>query len=1050
MSTGEIWSNIIEDVIQDSKITAEEATQLNDFISLWNTNSVDTKWFSDKLNLTPNLIDWIIDWIKASIDAGIDATDADVFSGLLESLDKYINKIYKWDNEKVKSDFSKKITYLKNLCVNAEKLWERGKLMKEINQQYEELAALNSNILLARTILQFADTDQAVTLANIKITRILGTTDISSVEKTFQENLKKFQEKSKELKIFDKKNPNVVSVLNYRNEKGAWSIDGLKTNIDTKLNNISPEWIFTSMKWIKDKAFVGFVNGQKEILKSLPNDQVIPYIASLKEKMIELKTNPNLNDVEKKNLENLFNGVLADIDGYIVSNNIEVPQLSQQEYLGKISHDWLFENPSYKKAFDACFDDAKSGRLDSRFDWFINQYISGQHEAPEGKQLSFKKEYIVVGAWGNQDPELSTYPRETRVIVVTPMVGDVEYKQDGSKVNKSYITFGKNETVDQLKYTKFESMYQNVGGKDMLNWKEFDWWDFNSFDKWWVKAFSLRLWKQWDDVFTDTPWLNAIFVGIDDYKNGSNSNDTEIYKKWFLDAVVADVIKRAPTNNVLFQQYINLISSKNGLNLKYLGYDDVQQKANHQLLSDFIKTNKRLEKWDEAQKQLAITIWSIWLVFQSKEAPKTFQETIKEYANALFKSPIGKMIFGLIDTFFGWKWWFLAKFKDIKGFEFLSESVNKQFKEQYGLSENQLNIIGEIHKDAGFNKNVDKNFVNSFEKPAEDVDWINKLVDLLKNKWDHLDINIFKNFVKNWKIVLNDDDWKSVEKDISTVFMINDKWEYSLKNDIDPTVLKLVLKQSVIKDAVLKTDGLLKSQGVKDSKVDYGNAENTKWWIQTETDYAVYLSAYLMWWSKWKGLFHYVISENNLWHPPLIVAGKDNIAETPEQKFDKIIADLKTNNIPDTNSADKIQWYEFKKPSTLYAYEASDKITVPKKDYQEKVLDPMSKLFDVTKWTTDGAKSNFEMFLWQSEFSNDKAISETIFKDSYNLRNMFVYMNKWEKQNLQFSNDVIQGIVNMTNVKKEGNTLIFSNVSWAIKVSVANDKLNAVYEDKKK
>lgn len=1058
----------VYEAIKDNKVDHNDAINLKNFVisqkmaevvSL--TQNVDTS-----LGKTPDLIKGILSGIQNVFESK-DIQDVKVYTELLMWLASYIP-----EKDDRYTEIKAQINTLYQKIDNSPLLDQRNRLQKSLETSLQNLSEFQAKLSKAYLILNLATTDQTKQQALI-YTAILFPWAPSEFDKlsdflkdkmrsTMSDLQKNVSKNKKDLDIFDKEHPS----LNNEHKDVQWS-DWFKKYIIGKLSSLDTSKVFSSsFKGIKQAKLQEFLGLQKDIIKSIPDDQVVFYVRSLEQKMKELQSNPNLTQGDISNLTSFFSGVLSDVTNFTQEHNIQVPQISMDEYLSKIYSKWLFSQPEYKKAFEEAFD-KKDSKLAGKAYLYIKE--AQLYTDTTFQNIDFKPVFITVGKVipAGFENEVAMYPIWTKVLVMQPVDKDGKEEKftvkDGkleassyptSLIYRPHIVFWEDSVLSLIKWQKFKDSYQKHEGKHYINGQEFfpiknGKLDLSVFDNRWEKAFSSWLSQQPDAVFSP---IENILGSIAEYKNPDQNLQNQ-YKKSFYTSLVKEIIRRWSSNNQLFASYIDSVSQK--IDISLLWPDPVTQKTNYELLNAFITSSNWSKSSDEAQRNIAIKVWSLWLVFQEKTEPQTFQKTIETYAKMLFTHPIGKMLLGLMDTFF----WGKGGFKDFikrKGFDKegkLSGIIDQQFKDKYSLNEKQLKIIQEdiYGEKSGFEKNPQKmeDIVISFDEYDKDNSSLpmNKLLSVLSRNSDQLDTSLFLRFVKDGKIVLDDPKNKENPKqefDLSTIFVLDTDWKYILKKDLDTSVLALMLQQQSIKDVVLTTDKKLKSQtpiddqeGSQEKKkgINYGgDYDSSKKGITSQADYAAFLTAYLIGGNKGDGKFHYVITESDFLpkdrkQPEWVNAQKpidgkelyNKNKKNIEQEIDDNIRNWKYNETYEINN---------------YIYDSS--LAAPQHEYQTKILKPMSGLF-LWKNIVDGKPiNNFDLLvndLWSNpyEVSKDNII---------HIKNMFTYLKWIAPNNIDLDASISNlDFSNFSNVSKSSDSkkLLLSNKDWELEISVSDD-----------
>lgn len=470
---------------------------------------------------------------------------------------------------------------------------------------------------------------------------------------------------------------------------------------------------------------------------------------------------------------------------------------------------------------------------------------------------------------------ISFYPLGTRVIAFS-------YKD---KPGSWYLVFGNENYVqytlaewlrDNLKNKKapwLSKLFQQVPEKIEDNKQEF--WDYVGYEN------KLVL-----DAHGGPEALKVLFQEessdiIKYLKEGNNFQQT-------LDAVLAysehtwacffQIFEWIKGDEELMNVYAKLIVSSQG---KYLWPTSdllYRQGVVTWLLSSFLFDENNKDRNSELstillkEKDNLNKVLSVQPTTENKNVIDSIKSQVEEFAKMIVNSPLWAGVITLLDTFFG-KGGLMKKLGNTK----LAEQLDKQFKEKYAITWDKEYAIHEIYKSyqdktpiitdiSEQNKNTVTNQLATIREnfTTESNDWVHKkvLFDRFTQEKSLLDVHVLDTLfvLENGKRILKTD---TEEIDYMDIFVTNSAWETTIKEDVDPikfeAVLTHVLSDPKIHDIIVTTDMKLKYSGV-----DYG--KDAQKWIQSQADYATFVAAYLMWWSKSDGgsSFHYVITETHM------------------------------------------------------------------------------------------------------------------------------------------------------------------------------------------
>lgn len=647
-----------------------------------------------------------------------------------------------------------------------------------------------------------------------------------------------------------------------------------------------------------------------------------------------------LNDADIKPSENIIKSLKLNLMKVRDAVNVLKSQKSDKNidtsnYLSKPLDAESFEKAEYEQAFDQCFleDYKKSNPVELQEnlnDWSFGARIAEYSESafPKISGLTREANFIIVWDGKNDNGDLQNlYPAGTKLIQVTAKIGDkLLYKQkdnnifytlddhnpktvdkvyslqsgryveqktltttwlltESPKIESIVIAFGEDEILNTLRADRFQEELdkgddsKNDLFKDAnaikLDDKSLD---LSVFEKRWSGAFEIWLSGQETDKINAN--LPKIFGAVDklDWR--------------FLDALVDVILEKSDTHEYLIQTAINWIFEGGSFHKNRLWKTDESVSKNYQKLQNFIIKKWWLENGSEAEKEMAIKVFSLSSQLTKMTPPKTFQERIGEYAKVLFEHPVGKMILSLIDSMFGGKWNFLKWVSKRDKSGAIVNEINEQFKKNYSLSGDQMKFLNNEDNFNGFDEENEININDWIQKYNE---WLGKVIKNLyltqssgsskmdslaanlANQWDLLDPKVLSALVEEGAVIkiqdakwnpLKDANWNYIVVNHNEVFVTDAQWWFKVNPNITADTLKMILQDARIQSAVINANTELIKQGQerkKDGAAKHDLTGNsTPSGIQTEKDYAKFLTAYLMGWSKWEWKFQYVITENNL------------------------------------------------------------------------------------------------------------------------------------------------------------------------------------------
>lgn len=656
---------------------------------------------------------------------------------------------------------------------------------------------------------------------------------------------------------------------------------------------------------------------------------------------------------------------------------------------------------------------------------------------------SIRLEKVNKEVWWNAEKwRLSFYPKDIRVIVFA-------YKQWDNK-KTWYVTFG---NIFQVQKDLAKGLEENIDKKNIEEFFEQipetiddtnkgKFWDYIDnklklvLDAHWGTAALDILFQKKDMISYLKQWNNLQKTFDSVIKYGSEDKGAYCFK----------LFEWIKNDQILMSAYAKLVIADS----KYLWpVSDLLKRQNIVLwliASPFFNIEKDTELFtlllkEKASLQQAL---SVAPTTQNKNVVESLQSQVEWFAKMIVNSPLWAGIITLLDSFFG-KWGLMKKLGVNSK---LAEQLDKQFKEKYAITWEQKDVITNVYDDVKKTKNNDSIIIDNSDDNTktkekiikmwkfENKNWIESkgiIINRLLEKPNLLDAKVLSNLfvLENWRRFLKTDSW---DIDYNDIFEVEDKKEI-IKSNIDKkkleSVLSSVITNSKVQNIVLDTHIKLNSW-----VVDYWKP--TQNWIQTEADYASFVAAYLMWWSKsdWGSSFHYVITETNMPNERVLQPN----TEKPEQSKDQKTFLEKINKITDEIKKVKDGKYDGTYDISSYSYDAGD--STRQKPYQDNILKSMEELFDNKKveWVE---KTNFELLLTNIINAKNLLWDKSI---PLHLKNMFIYMNKWKTSEQVISQDVIDNIVNMSKEEVVSDKLVFSDDLWNnIELSYVWEKLEATY-----
>lgn len=681
---------------------------------------------------------------------------------------------------------------------------------------------------------------------------------------------------------------------------------------------------------------------------------------------------------------------------------------------------------------------------------FNLEHLQGETDNKKNVEFLYVDKHSV-SANSKEDLTLHLYPEGTRIIKIF-----VRYENESEKKEPyyEYFVFWEQFTMDQILVRGLKENQEDI--KDAMKDDQSIWNLFvpitdqsEGWDKE-IKQFKNQLqiavygWPEALSVFFDyqESWKKPFVEYLQKWKNLETVLDSfdkaaSSQQEWHYFVKMFEWIK---WNSVLLEKYLSLLSQDWE---KYL-WPSSELIARKTILDwllslDVLKT--------QGNRELFLSLTSKRVVLENalrldtEQWKKSLVEHAKTYISVLFSHPIGQMIIGLLDSVLWGKWW-LMKYLWGENSWFGKELL-VQFKKQYGLNDKQTEIINKIShekpenlhyvKDNKFDQNL---YIKSFPSVVNKATENNNVEDILNNFFT--DTNEFKSDLFDDNHLFNCYQRLIRRKDnafnIPQTFLFTN-WKLN-KNQESSANIRAFLAE-IIKDK--DTSGIIMQADlkIKKDKDIFGGIDHDG--IKDSNDYSRAVVAYLMSGSKagpsWEN-FHYVLSENNLF---------DKTSElTPEQK-QILEAQSKAKTEFDTEK-DKIikeieenKYKEYAFANYTYIAEA----TTPQSDYQTKILEPMSKLFESQINNAGDLKNNFQLLI------NDNSL-ELLSKDKFvHIANMMLFMNKWETQVQQFGTEVIGAMKDMNRVEKKDNTLIFKGEQDKPTITLSintNNKLEAKLE----
>lgn len=844
-----------------------------------------------------------------------------------------------------------------------------------------------------------------------------------------QEKLLKYQKISEEFNLIDKRllnNSNEIADSDFIEYFKSQLWDDVQ-NIDFKTRNHCLNYLNKEISAIENDIKSANTS-LKKVKQELEKEK---WLLLKNSELTQIITQLNWLDNNQITSEVVNQGIT--VDQYLNTSN----DLNKKEV-----RDSMIEEPQYNDAFNKIFELGYKEELKSeqekKFykilwakDWdIVNFFVVDKYSS---------KSNISNDKW------LSVYPQWTKVI-------RIETNISNEKTKYEYITFGKQFELDKILSKWFNENKKEIvslfSSEENINKI------FKSVPEGDKSEFEQFKWKLQISAYGGPEALPVLFdYQKEEKKPFINYLKKEGKLKMVLDSFLKNPIVEESLQWQYFVKIFEWIKLDKDLTIKYL---DLIEDVNSPYLWNDIVTKNTIISWLAAFRNTSLNKdtdsdkWSKIASFESDSkimfteevAKGSLVDNIKKHISVLFQHPYGQMILGLLDNFFGGKWW-LMKLLWWPDSPFRQE-LNKQFQNYYALKWDQMNLLksislGDNNKELAFMKDKSLNqdvynesfgiIANSFVDKSVNN---NAIVDKFCNK-ENLSLLDGNHLEKRYKELKSTTPHSKLFKKDWDKFIINTDKES--RNDVKDFLSK------VIADPKTSEDIRVADRKIKSNKALFGDINHN--WIIDSNGYAKAVSAYLMGGSKWDK-FHYVISETwNNWIDEAKISEAAE-AQANNDKFDTNIASLEKNikNIATPPA------FDYKNSQTPYAYEA--KTTSPKTDYQTKILEPMSDLFDIKKVPLITGKSNFDLLL--DTFDKEIDITKIdFFKDPYHLRNMMVFMNKWKTQNPQFLDDVINAMVTMTNVEKKGNNFVFSNIEWnTIELSNSENKLTAEYFAKTK
>lgn len=599
----------------------------------------------------------------------------------------------------------------------------------------------------------------------------------------------------------------------------------------------------------------------------------------LQQKMEEAEklfsTNSHLSSAKNHLLSNL-NIIKDKLHIKTAVDNVESYQwITIDQYLSATNEDLSFlrENPQYRDVFNQVFD-------------MLYRDRSALQDKPEQYKTFLKIiwanekdeiDFFIVDKNNEKDPALLFYPRNTRVVRIE------EDWEEPKEVH--YITFWTNFDDQRLLVEWFQENKEEIENilEDDKNisklfevitnkegFLQFQWrLEISAYG--WPEALSVLFdnQKDWKKPFVEylkkDENLRGVLDSFGKIENGKNVVDIETQWQYFVkmfEWIKQDPILLNKYSKLLLEQWwdkyfwpaSNIASRKtivdNFLKLdmfkwyvpSVLAQKDSIKKPDQDLF-DLLVNQKIL-----LDKSVNTTTWKQGMVEQAKN-----------YISVLFNNPIGHMIIGLLDSVLWGKGWLMKYLWGEKSW--FGQELNKQFKDQYALKEDQLTILSNILK------TKPESFFGI--KPENYQSELNSFVNNQIKKDNNIYVNeIEKQF--NWENTKNLD-----VNLIERYFKANQKdkfWDINYMDVFEMKENKLTIKSGADVSPILQE--ILKDENEIAKILEANNKIRTEKWyfgkdlwhqgITSDRDYMVFAAAYLMWWSKWQWNFHYVISETGM------------------------------------------------------------------------------------------------------------------------------------------------------------------------------------------
>lgn len=682
---------------------------------------------------------------------------------------------------------------------------------------------------------------------------------------------------------------------------------------------------------------------------------------------------------------------------------------------------------------------------------FNLEHLQGETDNKKNVEFLYVDKHSV-SANSKEDLTLHLYPEGTRIIKIF-----VRYENESEKKEPyyEYFVFWEQFTMDQTLVRGLKENQEDI--KDAMKddksiWNLFvpitdqsEGWDKE------FKQFKYQLqiaaygWPEALSVFFDyqESWKKPFIEYLQQWENlktvlNSFDKAASSQQEWHYFVKMFEWIK---WDSILLEKYLWLLNS-DGWD-KYLGPSSelmARKTILDWLLSlDVLKT--------QGNRELFLSLTSKRVVLENalrldtEQWKKSLVEHAKTYISVLFSHPIGQMIIGLLDSVLWGKWWLMKYLWGENSW--FGKELNKQFKDQYALGKDQLEILNNIAKIGP---------ANSFDM-KDPQKYQTGLNDFIKN---HIEKESDKNCVKTIVDQFYWDNWVNLENtknlDVNLIeryFKANKEKKFNTINYLDIFEIKenkLSIKSGADVSPILQE--ILKDKDHIARILDANNKIITEKWlfgkdvshkaISSDRDYMVFATAYLMWWSKWQWNFHYVISESDIF-----------LSESALDQQNESIKTIQDQAQEQYNKKIKNVWNKLKENTKDSKYHDIDmgKYSFSKdtNKYQEDILLPMSDLFI---WKTTIWKESFDNF----NLLLKKHVSETITKeDILHYKNMFEYMSKADgfKEKIVLWSGVLNNMENITKAKVDNNVLVLSDAdtepSNKIKISFENDVLKVEY-----